>query len=55
MTAKAGEQARKTGDFVCANCGAIVHIEEDEDIPDCPECGNNTYEERRNEPSNPST
>ncbi|MFW5652607.1 MAG: zinc ribbon-containing protein [Planctomycetota bacterium] len=55
MAAHAGENARKTGDFVCDNCGEKVHVKKGESIPKCPNCGNATYSERRNEPANPST
>lgn len=55
MSAKAGESARKTGDFVCERCGHKTHVTEGDRIPKCPECGNNTFGERRAEPSNPST
>ena len=55
MTAHAREKARKTGDFLCANCGAKVHVSNGKKIPRCPNCGNDTFDERRNEPSNPST
>ena len=55
MSAKAGERARKTGDFVCQQCNKKVHVTANDEIPKCPQCGNDTYEERRNEPSNPST
>lgn len=55
MTAHAGENARKTGDFVCSKCGNKVHVTQGSKIPRCPNCGNSTFDERRNEPSNPST
>ena len=55
MAAKAGEDARATGDFVCEKCGHKTHVTAGQRIPKCPECGNDTYEERRNEPKNPST
>ena len=55
MSAKAGERARKTGDFVCERCDHKVHVAESDSIPKCPNCGNDTFSERRNEPSNPST
>lgn len=55
MSAKAGERARKTGDFVCEQCNNRVHVTQNDKIPKCPNCGNDTFDERRSEPSNPST
>lgn len=55
MTAHAGEKARKTGDFRCERCGNKVHVSNGDEIPRCPECGNDTYDERINEPGNQST
>ena len=55
MSAQAGERARKTGDFVCERCNEKVHVTQGDEIPKCPNCGNDSFGERRNEPSNPST
>lgn len=55
MSAHSGETARKTGDFVCEECHNKVHVTAGHSIPICPHCGNKTFGERRNEPSNPST
>ena len=55
MSAHAGEKARKTGDFRCEHCNTKVHVKDGDKIPKCPNCGNDTFDERVNEPSNPST
>lgn len=52
MAAHTGEKARKTGDFVCSRCGEKVHVSGGQKIPRCPNCGNERFDERRNEPSN---
>lgn len=55
MSARAGESARKTGDFKCDKCGNSMHVTQGDKIPACSKCGNDTFSERTNEPSNPST
>jgi predicted RNA-binding Zn-ribbon protein involved in translation (DUF1610 family) len=46
MSAKAGERARKSGDFICDNCGNKVRVTQGREIPKCPKCGNDTYDKR---------
>jgi predicted RNA-binding Zn-ribbon protein involved in translation (DUF1610 family) len=55
MAARGGERARKTSDFVCSKCPEKVHVSDGDKVPKCPNCGNGTFEERRNEPGNKST
>ncbi len=55
MAANAGEKAQRTGDFKCGKCGNRVHVIKGKAIPKCPECGNDTFVERENEPGNRST
>jgi ribosomal protein L37AE/L43A len=55
MTAQAGEQAQRTGDFRCDKCHQKVHVKSGDKIPKCPHCGNNAYDTRVNEPGNKST
>lgn len=55
MTAHAGEHARRTGDFVCGRCHHQVHVSDGDRIPKCPNCGNDEFDERRNEPGNKSS
>jgi LSD1 subclass zinc finger protein len=50
MAAKAGEKAQRTGDFRCEKCRTKVHVTQGARIPRCPNCGNDTYGERENEP-----
>ncbi|MBW3538603.1 zinc ribbon-containing protein [Candidatus Parcubacteria bacterium] len=50
MSAQAGENAQKTGTFHCDNCGERVRVEEGRSIPRCPNCGNDTYDSRTQEP-----
>jgi hypothetical protein len=54
MAAHAGETARKTGDFHCQSCGAVVHVTSGHKIPECPN-GHKTFDERTGEPGNKST
>ena len=54
MAAKAGEEAQKTGDFICDKCEGKVHVKKGDKIPKCPECGNKSFSERRKEPSTKS-
>lgn len=46
MPAKAGQQADQALDLMCVNCGAQIHVEQGQEIPDCPQCGGNDYEEQ---------
>ena len=46
------ERARKRGDFRCERCHEKVRLEQGAHIPKCPNCGNETSDERVNEPSN---
>jgi len=55
MAAKAGESARETGDFRCNRCHQTVHATRGHSIPKCPNCGNDTFDTRRNEPGNRSS
>lgn len=50
MVARKGEKARETGDFRCQNCHARVHVERGQTIPQCPNCGNDTFDVRYHEP-----
>ncbi len=50
MSAKTGETAQETGDFVCSKCRNKVHVTRGKKIPKCPQCGGATFDERRNEP-----
>lgn len=52
MTAKAGEKAEATGDFRCEKCHEKVHVTVGRPIPRCPNCGNDAYDSRINEPAN---
>lgn len=55
MSAHAGEEARKTGDFRCERCRQTTHVQQGQKIPKCPHCGNDTYADRENEPGNKSS
>lgn len=55
MSAHAGETARETGDFRCEKCRRLTHVQNGDRIPTCPHCGNDTYDERENEPGSKST
>ncbi len=50
MPARTGEKARETGRFHCAKCGETVDLQEGENIPNCPNCGNDSFDRRTNEP-----
>ena len=50
MAAHAGEHANKTGRFHCENCSETVEVKEGQEIPRCPNCGNDTYGSRTREP-----
>lgn len=52
MAAKAGERARKTGDFRCYSCHHQVRVTEGERFPDCHNCGNDSYDSRSDERGN---
>jgi predicted nucleic acid-binding Zn-ribbon protein len=53
MSAKAGDRAIATGDFVCERCGEEVRVGQGQVIPRCPNCDCDRYDERRNEPGDP--
>jgi Zn finger protein HypA/HybF involved in hydrogenase expression len=55
MTAETGEKARKTGDFRCEKCHTKVHVAAGQEIPKCPNCGNDSFDTRENEPGNKRT
>ncbi len=55
MAAKAGEEARQTGDFRCERCHERVHVTRRHRIPKCPNCGNDTYDTREHEPGKKSS
>jgi predicted RNA-binding Zn-ribbon protein involved in translation (DUF1610 family) len=55
LAAHAGEEARRTGDFVCSRCNHKVHVSNGDKIPKCPNCGNDSFDERRDEPGNKSS
>lgn len=55
MAANAGEKARRTGDFRCEQCNQLTHVTEGDTIPKCLNCGNDTFDERENEPGNKSS
>ena len=44
MATRAGEQAPKTLDIYCEECGSRLHVDEGDDIPACPNCDNDTYD-----------
>jgi predicted RNA-binding Zn-ribbon protein involved in translation (DUF1610 family) len=54
MAAKTGENAREGGDFRCSRCHETVHVNKGARIPKCPNCGNDTFDTRKNETSGPS-
>jgi predicted RNA-binding Zn-ribbon protein involved in translation (DUF1610 family) len=51
MAAHAGEQAREGGTFHCQNCINRVRVNKGQTISKCPNCGNDTYDERTHETS----
>jgi DNA-directed RNA polymerase subunit RPC12/RpoP len=55
MSANAGEKARETGDFRCANCNEQVRVQKGHKIPKCPNCGHGTFDTRYHEPGNRSS
>jgi predicted RNA-binding Zn-ribbon protein involved in translation (DUF1610 family) len=44
MTAKAGEIARETTTYSCQNCGQEIPVSNGCPIPDCPSCGNESFQ-----------
>jgi ribosomal protein L37AE/L43A len=52
MSATAGEKAQKTGDFRCQKCHQKTHVKAGDKIPKCPNCGNDSFDTRVNEPAN---
>ena len=52
MAAHAGEKAQKTGRFRCDNCHEYTKVNQGDKIPNCPNCGNDTYDTRTGEPGN---
>lgn len=54
MVAKAGEKARESGRFHCADCNHSVYVKEGDTLPPCP-CGKNEYDRRSDEPGNRSS
>ena len=55
MTAKSGEKAQESGDFRCKKCHEQVHVTQGDALPKCPNCGNNTFDKRYQEPGNKSS
>jgi predicted RNA-binding Zn-ribbon protein involved in translation (DUF1610 family) len=55
MAALAGEQAREGGTFPCQNCNNRVRVIKGQTIPKCPNCGNDSYDERTDENSGRSS
>jgi Zn finger protein HypA/HybF involved in hydrogenase expression len=55
MAAHTGEKAQRTGDFRCEKCRQQVHVSQGSQIPRCPNCGNESFGERNNEPGNKSS
>lgn len=55
MSAHTGEKARETGDFRCDRCHHQVHVDAGHRIPECPNCGNDTFDARYHEPGNKSS
>jgi hypothetical protein len=49
MAARAGEQAWRTGNFICESCHEWVHVTKGARIPECPN-GHHTYYLRVDEP-----
>ena len=44
-TLHAGERATKTEDLYCDGCGSKLHVTEGQDLPRCPSCDNDTFDE----------
>lgn len=34
---------QSTGHYTCCNCGTKIYLEENEKLPPCPKCSNETY------------
>jgi predicted RNA-binding Zn-ribbon protein involved in translation (DUF1610 family) len=51
MVAHAGESAHEGGTFHCAKCNIGVRVNKGDNIPKCPNCGNDTYDHRTDETS----
>jgi hypothetical protein len=51
MAAKAGERAQRTGEFRCEKYHERTHVTQGKEIPKCPNCGNDTFDTRENEPA----
>jgi len=49
MPADAGQRARESGTFHCAECGAKVNVEKGASIPECPR-GHRVFNRRTGEP-----
>lgn len=54
MPAYSGERSRKSGDFCCQQCRQRVNVIEGDEIPKCPNCGNDTYDDKVCEPESES-
>jgi Zn finger protein HypA/HybF involved in hydrogenase expression len=44
MPIQSGEKARKTGEFKCEKCRNYVFVVSGHQIPNCPNCGHNTFD-----------
>jgi predicted RNA-binding Zn-ribbon protein involved in translation (DUF1610 family) len=55
LSAHAGEEAQKTGDFRCQKCHEKVHVKKGGKILKCPNCGSAVFDTRLNEPGNKSS
>jgi Zn finger protein HypA/HybF involved in hydrogenase expression len=55
MAAHAGEKAWETGTFHCQRCNEKVRVQKGRPIPECPNCGGKTYDQRTDEPGNKSS
>ena len=54
MAARSGEEAREGGDFRCAKCHQQIRVNKGDNIPKCPNCGNETFDTRMHETSGAS-
>lgn len=50
MAAHSGERAQETGDFRCQRCHQTTRVQLGQRIARCPNCGNESFDTRRNEP-----
>jgi predicted RNA-binding Zn-ribbon protein involved in translation (DUF1610 family) len=48
--AHSGERAMETGRFFCERCRKSVHVDEGQELPVCPHCGNTSFGARSREP-----